>query len=197
MLTGIILAGGNHPHRIEKKNAHTCSDELLIQQHIREMNTLCSEVIVVTNNPRPFLRIVDPTVRIITDFIPDKGPLGGMHAGLTLMQHEAAWVVACDLPSISVKAAAYMKRMRENRSLDAVIPRTDAGLEMLHGIYSKSVANAVKCQLNTGDQRLEQLLHYVRWAEADVQPFTELDSGTSILHGLSLNNREEHQKQLP
>lgn len=67
MLTGIILAGGDH-QRMEGENKALLPiyGELLIQRQIREMESICDEIIIVTNDPKPFLRVVDVSVRIIT-----------------------------------------------------------------------------------------------------------------------------------
>lgn len=172
MLTGVILAGGDHQRMGgENKALLPIYDELLIQRQIREMESICDEIIIVTNEPKPFLRTVDVSVRIITDFIRDKGPLGGLHAGLSLAEHEEAWVVGCDMPSISAQAARFMQQFKNEFQLEAVVPRIGGRLEMLHSIYNTSVANAAQLLLSSGDHRLEQLLHYIRWSEMDSDQF--------------------------
>lgn len=172
MLTGVILAGGDHQRMGgENKALLPIYDELLIHRQIREMETICDEIIIVTNEPKPFLRTVDISVRIITDFIRDKGPLGGLHAGLSLAEYEEAWVVGCDMPAISAQAARYMQQFKDEFQLEAVVPRIGGRLEMLHSIYNTSVANAAQSLLRSGDHRLEQLLHYIRWSELDSDQF--------------------------
>lgn len=195
MLTGIILAGGDHGRmRGENKALLPLAGELLIHKQIREMNRICDEIIVVTNNPRPFLRVVDASVRIITDFIPGKGPLSGIHAGLSLMENESAWIVACDMPFISSQAANMMRQFKEEFELDAVIPKINGRLEMLHGLYSKKTADAVKSLLNTGDQRLEQLLHFLKWSEMDADQFVVLDIPTNFTY--SIKTRDDYGQLL-
>jgi molybdenum cofactor guanylyltransferase len=193
MITGIILAGGDK-QRIngESKSLLPWAGEKLIHGQIREMNRVCNEIIIVTDNPRPFLRVVDSSVRIITDFIPGKGILSGMHAGLTLMENECAWVVACDMPYISVEAAAYMKNFKEDFNLDAVVPKIGGRLEMLHGLYSKSVADSVRSLLNTGEQRAEQLLHFLKWSEVDADQFVVMNIDTKFTY--AIKNRDDYQK---
>ncbi len=172
MLTGIILAGGDH-RRMGGENKALLSiyGVPLIQRQIREMQTICDEIIIVTNEPKPFLRIVDVSVRIITDFIRGKGPLGGLHAGLSLAEYDEAWVVGCDMPSISAQAARFMQQFKEEFRLEAVVPRIGGRLEMLHSIYNTSLASKALSLLNTGDHRLEQFLHYIRWSEMDSDQF--------------------------
>lgn len=172
MLTGVILAGGDHQRMGgENKALLPIYDELLIQRQIREMESICDEIIIVTNEPKPFLRVVDVSVRIITDFIRGKGPMGGLHAGLSLAEHEEAWVVGCDMPLVSAQAARFMQQFKDEFKLEAVVPRIGGRLEMLHSIYNTSIANKALSLLNIGDHRLEQLLHYIRWSEMDSDQF--------------------------
>lgn len=167
-LTGIILAGGDHS-RMKGKNRALLqiSGELLIQRQIREMSSVCDEIIVVTNDPKPYLNVLDTSVRIITDYIRGKGMLGGMHAGLTLSTHNSAWVVGCDMPILSAAAASFMHRWKEDFQFEAVVPKIGGRLVMLHGVYEKSAAHALQLLLNTGEYRPEQLLHFLHWSELD------------------------------
>lgn len=169
-LTGIILAGGDHS-RMKGTNRALLpiAGELLIQRQIREMSSVCDEIIVVTNDPKPFLNVLDCSVRIITDYMRGKGMLGGMHAGITLATHDTVWVVGCDMPLISASAASFMQRWKDDFRFEAVVPKIGGRLVMLHGIYAKSAAKALEQLLNTGDWRPEQLLHFLRWSELGEQ----------------------------
>ena len=114
MLTGIILAGGDHKRMGgEEQSTSTYLWRATHTTQIREMESICDEIIIVTNEPKPFLRVVDVSVRIITDFVSGKGPLGGLHAGLSLAEHDEAWVVGCDMPSISAQAARFMQQIQK------------------------------------------------------------------------------------
>src|SRR5690606_14459014 len=128
-------------------------------------------IIIVKNEPKPFLRVVDVSVRIITDFIRGKGPLGGLHAGLSLAEHDEAWVVGCGMPSISIQAARMLQQVRKESKLDAVVPLIGGRLEMLHSIYHTSIAAQALSLLNAGEYRLETLLDHIRWSKVDADEF--------------------------
>lgn len=195
MLTGIILAGGDH-HRTggENRALLPLGGELLVNRQIHEMGKICDEIIIVTNEPKPFLRSVDSSVRIITDFIAGKGPLGGMHAGLSLMVNDTAWVVACDMPFLSSKAAEAMKQFKDDFSFDAVVPQIGGRLEMLHALYSKKAAESIRLLLNTGDQRLEQLLHFLKWSEMEEDQFAVYDVPSSFI--ATIKSKEDYERML-
>src|SRR5690554_547005 len=114
MLTEVILAGGKNSRMGgQKKALLSFSHERLIERQIRILQRRCNEVIVVTNEPRTLLPILGDTVRIITDFISGKGPLSGMHAAFTLSKNADLWVVACDMPFISLNAADLMWKRKK------------------------------------------------------------------------------------
>jgi molybdopterin-guanine dinucleotide biosynthesis protein A len=195
LLTGIILAGGDHRRMGgENRALLPLGGELLVHRQIREMGKICDEIIIVTNEPKPFLRAVDASVRIITDFISGKGPLGGMHAGLSLMVNETAWVVACDMPFLSAGAAEVMKRFKDDFGFDAVVPRIGGRLEMLHAIYGKNAADSIRLLLNTGDQRPEQLLHFLKWADMEEDQFEVHGIGPSFIS--TIKTRDDYERLL-
>ncbi|MCZ8515254.1 molybdenum cofactor guanylyltransferase [Paenibacillus filicis] len=105
-LSGVILAGGkNRRMGGSHKALLPFHQEKLVHRQIRRLKQVCTEIILVTNDPKTFLPLVDSDVRIITDYYSGKGPLGGMHAGLSLANHVNVWLIGCDMPFISPQAA--------------------------------------------------------------------------------------------
>lgn len=195
MLTGVILAGGDHGRMGgENKALLSIYGELLIERQIREMESICDEIIIVTNDPKPFLRVVDASIRIITDFMRGKGPLGGLHAGLSLAEYEEAWVVGCDMPAISAQAAHFMQQFKVEFKLEAVVPRIGGRLEMLHSIYNTSIANKTLSILGSGEHRIDQLLHHILWSEMDTDQFVVRGIETSFTQ--SIKTKEDYQQYL-
>ncbi|SFK77855.1 molybdopterin-guanine dinucleotide biosynthesis protein A [Paenibacillus sp. 1_12] len=165
MLSGIILAGGDSLRMSgENKSLLLLGEEAIIVRQIRIMRELCSEVIIVTNTPKPFLRVVDASVRIITDYIPGKGPLSGMHAGITLSRNRSAWVVGCDMPFLSPAAAELMLR-KKKAGLDAIIPWFKGVMHPLHGIYDRDCAGHIWTLLKNQDSELSSLRKGLLWQE--------------------------------
>lgn len=109
-LSGVILAGGrNRRMGGSPKALLSYHREKLIHRQIRVMRTICEEVILVTNEPRLYLPIVDRDVRILTDSYAGQGPLGGMHAALSLARCDNVWIIDCDMPFVSSRAARLMR----------------------------------------------------------------------------------------
>ncbi|NHN33622.1 molybdenum cofactor guanylyltransferase [Paenibacillus agricola] len=173
MLSGIILAGGESVRMGgENKSLLMLGAETLLVRQIRMMRELCSEIIVVTNTPRSFLRTVDASVRIITDYVPGKGPLSGMHAGLTLSLNQNAWVVGCDMPFLSPQAARLML-LKKKQGMEAIIPWLQGVMHPLHGIYDRDCATPIWTLLKNQETQLSALGKVLLWQEAIEPEFRE------------------------
>ncbi|MEW9701273.1 molybdenum cofactor guanylyltransferase [Paenibacillus sp. SI8] len=165
MLSGVILAGGaNRRMKGERKALLPFGGQPLIVRQIDRMREICDEMIVVTNDPKPFLNIVDRSVRIITDFFEGHGPLGGMHAALSLAKYASVWVVGCDMPFISSKAAQLLLQ-RKLDGFEAVVPLVAGEVYPLHGIYDRACVPHIAPLLKQGETRVSSLLKHVFWNE--------------------------------
>lgn len=165
MLSGVILAGGaNRRMNGELKALLPFGGKPLIVRQIDCMNEICDELIVVTNEPKPYLNKVDRSVRIITDFFQGHGPIGGMHAAFSLAKNDSVWVVGCDMPFISCTAAQLLM----NRKLDgfeAVVPLVGDEIYPLHGIYDRTCVSRFAPLIRRQESSVSALLHHVFWSE--------------------------------
>lgn len=195
MLTGAILAGGQNKRMGGRKKALLpFGDTPLIQYQMNEMQKICDEIIVVTNEPRHYLSILPKEVRIITDYLPGKGPMSGMHAALSLANYENIWVVACDMPFILSNAAQIMVAKREELACDAVIPVLGGQMHPLHGIYHRNCAELVSAFLHSGKYRLSEMIKLLYWMEAGDAFFKQNQLNPRCV--LNLNTPEEYAKAL-
>jgi molybdopterin-guanine dinucleotide biosynthesis protein A len=194
MLSGIILAGGESLRMSgENKSLLMLGAEKLILRQVRIMRELCSEIIIVTNTPRPFLRTVDESVRIITDYIPGKGPLSGMHAGLTLSRNPNTWVVGCDMPFLSPRAAELMLH-KKKEGIEAIIPWLQGAIHPLHGIYDRDCAGHIWTLLKNQDTQLSSLRKVLLWQETVESEFNEADINCDFM--TTIKTRDDYYRIL-
>ncbi|MUT67968.1 molybdenum cofactor guanylyltransferase [Paenibacillus sp. NEAU-GSW1] len=167
MLSGVVLAGGtNHRMKGELKALLPFGEKLMIARQLDRMRDLCDELIVVTHDPKPFLNIVHRSVRIITDYYEGHGPLGGMHAALSLAKHSSVWVVGCDMPFISSKAAELLLE-RKRDGFEAAVPLIAGESYPLHGVYDRACASHIIPLLHKGERQVSALLKKLFWSELD------------------------------
>ena len=139
MLTGVILAGSTH------RRLHGTAVDLLpigqktvIARQIREMERICEEVMIVTPEPRLFLEHVPRSVRILTDYYPNKGPLGGLHAAFTLSKSQQLWVTGSGMPFVSSAVAGLLKEHMQVFGYASVMPEIQGKRLPLHGLFRRS-----------------------------------------------------------
>jgi molybdopterin-guanine dinucleotide biosynthesis protein A len=173
MLTGLILAGGPEPRM---KGCLTAllpyGGKPLILHQIREMRTICQEIIVATPDPQPYLKVLDSGTRIITDYYLGKGPMGGMYAGLSLAKYRDIWAVGSNMPFLSVKAAELLLE-RKRDGFEAALPLIGGGIYPLHGVYDKSCADHVQTLLSDGERSVSSLLRKLFWTDMSDTLFLE------------------------
>lgn len=107
-------------------------DRLIIENTVGQLRPVVQEIIVVTNEPERYRYL---GVTVTTDIIPGRGPLSGMHAGLTLTPCPYSVVVACDMPFINGGLARELMALAPG--YDVVIPRMGNHLQPLFAVYAK------------------------------------------------------------
>jgi molybdopterin-guanine dinucleotide biosynthesis protein A len=200
MLTGVILAGGSNQcvgkgkgKGKQPKNLLLFEGEKLIHRQIRVMSELCQEIILVTDEPKVYLKEIDVSTRIITDYIPGIGPLSGMYASFSLAKSEDLWIVGSDMPFISPIAARWMLKNKRNLGYDAVIPMIDEIPYVLHGVYDRSCVKVIWNLIENQQYRAPDLLSLIQWKGVTKDQFKEQGIDTDFTRTLNLEMPEQYQ----
>ena len=64
-----------------------------------------NDIILVTNHPEQYQFL---GLKMVADYYPGKGPLAGVHAGLLSSHYDTNFIVACDMPFVSVELAEVL-----------------------------------------------------------------------------------------
>jgi molybdenum cofactor guanylyltransferase len=131
-MTGVILSGGKNRRMGENKAFLRVNGELLIDRTVRLFQAVFKEVIIVTSSPLDYL---DQEANIVTDILPEKGPLGGIYTGLFYAREEYAFIAACDMPFLNRAFLEYM--VRQTEGYDIIVPSLPEGFQPLHAIYAR------------------------------------------------------------
>ena len=133
----IILAGGKGLRLGQDKVLETVGKRSLLEQVISCVSVISSDIIIVTAREQTIPQFSGHTkLRIVTDTLPGKGPLGGIYTGLITSDSLYNLVVACDMPFLNQALLHYMIQL--SADFDLVVPRMDNYVEPLHAVYSKS-----------------------------------------------------------
>ncbi|MDD5082558.1 MAG: molybdenum cofactor guanylyltransferase [Dehalococcoidales bacterium] len=157
----IILCGGESLRLGFDKATVTIGNQNLLERSISLVDPLADEIIVVSSKEKCSAQLTtNPKVRMTADIYPKQGPLGGIHAGLSVSKSSVNLVVACDMPFLNHDLLRYMVRIADG--YDVVVPRIGSLLEPLHAVYSKSCLPVIEGLLKDGVRKTDRLFSLVR-----------------------------------
>jgi molybdopterin-guanine dinucleotide biosynthesis protein A len=185
MVDGVILAGGQSRRMGQDKALLSLGGRTLLQRVIDVLAPICSELILVTNDPE---RYTSFALRAVPDIFPGTGSLGGLYTGLAASRSEGAVAVACDMPFLNAALLNYL--VEQSSDVDAVVPdlstvAATAGdrpkakqldLHPLHAVYRRACLAPIEEQLRAGDLRMMGFFERVKVRyvkRADVMRFDQ------------------------
>ncbi len=135
--------------------------EALIERQLRLLEGVFRNVIIVTNSPQKYTGF--KSVKIISDVIPGRGPLGGIYSGLLASDSFHNFVAACDMPFMNIKLIKHMITFKD--AFDIVVPRIDGRYEALFAVYSKNCVKPIHEAFKKDNLRVRELFGKVRTKE--------------------------------
>lgn len=150
--TAIILAGGKSSRMGFDKQFLKIENRRLMNSIINQLKEEFDEIIIVTNKPENYLGL---SHKIAVDEIKDKGPLGGIHAGLKIASSQYALVMACDMPNVNM---AYIRYMMENLGQHGCTTKFGEWIEPFCSFYSKDMVEDIEKYLQSNRRSIHQLL---------------------------------------
>jgi molybdopterin-guanine dinucleotide biosynthesis protein A len=183
-VTCIILAGGAS-RRMGRDKAFIQIEGIRLLDYVyKKCRELFSEIIIVTNQPQQF---VDYQTPVVPDEIPGIGSIGGLYTGLKRASNYYSFCVACDMPFLNPELIALI--IEKRHSSDVVIPRTRAGLEPLHALYSKRCIEPLKKYIEKGDLKISNILAEVKVRYCNEEEIKKVDP--SLLSFMNVNTKKE------
>jgi molybdopterin-guanine dinucleotide biosynthesis protein A len=173
-----VLVGGKSRRYGRNKALEIFQGERLIDRQLRKVQSLFTEVLVITNEPGDYLHL---EVTLLRDVIPGLGPLGGIYTGLLFAQGKSVFVTACDMPFLQPAVVKHMVHL--SRDNDVVVPEKREGLEPLHAIYSARCLPHIKKMLEQGKFQVVSFFPAVKVCRLNQEDLQKLDP-----HGLSFFN---------
>lgn len=139
----IILAGGKSSRFYGNKALAEISSQRLIDRVAHKLKNIFPLLILVTNAPEEYRGLA---MDVISDLVPGRGPLSGIHAGLVASPYSLNYVAGCDMPFISGELGAYLVG-RAGPEDDAVVPFVNGYVEPLSAVYRKTCIPLVEALL--------------------------------------------------
>lgn len=150
--TCIILAGGKSSRMGFDKQFLRVDKRRLMYSIISKLKDDFDEIIIVTNKPEHYIGL---SHIITSDILEEKGPLGGIHAGLKMASSKYSFVIACDMPNINLD---YMRYMKGKTSKEGCTTRFAEWIEPFASFYSKDIVEDIENYLKTKKRSINHLL---------------------------------------
>ncbi len=149
-VTCAILAGGKSSRMGRDKATLMLGNQLLISHVYSTVRTFFPKVIIVSSRHDSFPGVDE---LVLPDALPQRGALAGIVSALLYASTTYVFIVACDMPNLSVNAFQYI--LDEARGgEDVIIPRTEYGFESLHALYNKSCLSCFLTAIGTGRPKI-------------------------------------------
>ena len=153
-VAAIILAGGRNRRMGGNDKAFlTVEGQTVFARTLTVLRACFPQVVVVSNQPQKYATF---DVQVTSDEFVGQGPLAGIHAGLGLVDHPYAFVVACDMPFLRVEPVAFLVGRVDAQ--DAIVPWWDGDIEPLHAIYASRLRDPMGDALKLGARAIRDFL---------------------------------------
>lgn len=184
--TAVILAGGKSKRMGFDKQLLKIKERRLIDSLMKKLRQEFDEIIVVTNKSEYYLGFTD---RITKDKIPSKGPLSGIHAGLSEASSKYVYFVACDMPNINLDYVRFMRKRLDNMDSKACITKFGQWIEPFNAFYSKEMIDDIEEHLHKGRKSVNSLLRKLSICYVEEEDARNFSPNWDMF--LNLNTKEE------
>ena len=168
---GVILAGGRSSRFGSNKAFAELHDKKIIEHVISVMQSVFDEVVIITNQPEQYKEF---GCKVLKDFIPDLGPVGGIITALRYTDKDAIFVVACDMPFISADAIKHI--LSGAQDYDAVVASVEDGIEPLFALYRKNTKGFFNYKGNRSVLSMLEEIKNVNYIDIDRRVVTNINT---------------------
>ncbi len=147
--SAIILAGGKSSRMGFDKQLLYIRERKLMDNLINKLKPIFDDIIIVTNKPEYYCLLVHS---ITEDIIPNGGPLGGIHAGLSIASSKYSYVIACDMPNVNQEYIHFMKDILKESKKQGCVSMYGDYIEPFNSFYSRELIQPIE-EFLSKDQR--------------------------------------------
>ncbi len=139
--TAVILAGGKSKRMGRNKELLNINNRRLVEMQISKLEKDFEDIIIITNYPQYYHGL---NCKTATDIIKNKGPIGGIYAGLVNSSSLYTYFLACDMPVINRDYIKFLKSMLKKKKHKACITLLGEWIEPFNAFYSNEMINDIK-----------------------------------------------------
>jgi molybdopterin-guanine dinucleotide biosynthesis protein A len=186
MTTSAAILTGGRGTRFGNRNksALVVAGRPIIERQIEELATITTDILIVGGAEG---RTLWPA-RALSDRIPGRGPLGGVHTALLESSGDVTIVVACDMPFVSAPLLLHLAALAQG--VDVAVPRTGRGYHPLCAAYTRACLQPAALRIAQGRLKLTDLFEGLRVREVDTEELQRFGDHERLL--ANINTPEEY-----
>jgi molybdenum cofactor guanylyltransferase len=183
---GIILAGGlNRRMEGRSKALLKVGGQSIVGRQVELFEDLFEQVILVSNQPVEF---VAWECMIVSDLLPVRSSLTGVHAGLFYTRSSHAFIAAGDMPFLKREMIQLLMQNLEPR-WDVIVPVTQEGYQPLCAVYSKRCLKPIEDQAAKGDLKISKLYSKIKVKKIAEETLRQIDP--DLISFFNINTQED------
>jgi molybdenum cofactor guanylyltransferase len=188
-VAGFILAGGASSRMGHNKGLLDFGGVPLLLRTARLLEPLVAKVTVV-GTPHRYAAL---GLHVIADEAQSdgsrektgRGPLAGVAAALNATRSPWNLIVACDLPYLSAEWLDWLLSRALRSSGEAVVPRTERGIEPLAAVYRRECAVPIAAALGRGTRKVSDAIEELRLDFVHPREWRHIDPSELILRNMN------------
>lgn len=146
---------------------------------------LFDEVLLVTKDPLEYLSWDS---KIVTDLLPTRSSLTGIHSALFHISTPYAFITACDTPFLKTGLIRILLEELKPK-WDVIMPVTEQGNQPLCAIYSKRCIAPIEDQLRDGDPKILNFFPKIKVKEVPEERLRQADP--DLISFFNINTPED------
>lgn len=158
----IILCGGKSSRMGKDKGLMPFYSSPMIMHIINPLRSNNIPINIITNNEE----YQQFGLRITPDIYKDKGPLGGIHAGLAASKFDANFIISCDTPLLPTALFSFLQSVYNDE--DALVVENHKRIHPLIGIYHKRIIPVIESMIKEDHLSLSQLHERIKTRNLDL-----------------------------
>ncbi len=156
-IAGIILAGGNSKRFGTDKSELNFNGLSLLQRIISEHKKILEEVYVIGKEDNE----IDNAIGI-RDKISNIGPIGGLFTAMHNIDTNWYLLSPCDMPFLMHTDLNKIIKICEKRSVDAIVAKSQKGIEPLVAIYNRSIFSTIEKNINNAKYSIRGIFKEIK-----------------------------------
>lgn len=155
-ISAMVLAGGRSSRMGTNKAMLPLGGISVIERLIIQLQEVANHIVITGGAFETFRHL---GIENVPDIFPGKGPLSGIHAGLTACHSPWCLVVACDMPFVNQKVFQRLYEWCihvESDKYQAIVPIVEGRVQPLLAAYHQSVLPSLTNALMSEQLKMTQ-----------------------------------------